>query len=188
TPFLRENRVVRERRGEPADDQLLGALVPFRHEVGRLALDRGAMWRATLRVKEPAGGARRVDRHAAFERRRHQSRRSLGTSSAVATPTAMSARPFTPSAALTPTSDARAPTWNWPSGAIPIDTTHAPPARPRSPLGTASWINVCASTSVTAPSAWAQTRISKTTVKLGANPSATSDAPKPIITERKSGP
>src|SRR5439155_10688738 len=36
--LLRENRIVRERRGEPADDQLLGALVHFRHEVGRLAL------------------------------------------------------------------------------------------------------------------------------------------------------
>ena len=110
--LLRENRIVRERRGEPADDQLLGALVHFRHEVGRLALEGDAMRRAKLRSQDLAGGARRVDCHAAFERRRHQSRRSLGTSSAVATPTAMSARPFTPSAALTPNSDASAPTWN----------------------------------------------------------------------------
>src|SRR5439155_15861907 len=114
-------------------------------------LERNATGSAELGLEEMAGGARGIDRDPPFQRR-HQSLRSLGTSRAAAAPTAISARPFTPSAALTPNSDASAPIWNWPSGAIPMDTTHAPPARPRSPLGTASWIRLWAGTSVAATS------------------------------------
>src|SRR5262249_53812244 len=104
------DRVVWDRGAEPADDALLGALVHLGHEVGRLPLERDAVRRAKPRLEHLAGGACRVDRHLPLERGDHQSRRSLGTSSAAASPTAISATPFTPSATPTPQSDASAPT------------------------------------------------------------------------------
>src|SRR6185436_4834066 len=53
-----------------------------------------------------------------------QSRRSRGNQSAAAPASATRPRPLAPRARLTPKSDAIAPIWSWPSGAIPIAATH----------------------------------------------------------------
>src|SRR4029434_4353113 len=109
------------RPGETPDHQLLRAHVHLGHQVGRGALERDEMGGPELAVKQAPCRPRRVDRDQALLRR-HQSLRSLGTRSAAAAPTAISARPFTPSAAPTPKSDASAPVWKLPSGAMPRST------------------------------------------------------------------
>ena len=109
--LLGQDRVVGERLGETADDELLGALVHLGHQIGRGALERDAMGGAELGVEELSRCPRRIDRDLTFPGR-HQSLRSFGTRSAAAVPMAISAMPCTPSAAPTPKSDASAPIWN----------------------------------------------------------------------------
>src|SRR5207249_8359554 len=121
----------------------------------------------------------------------HYIRRTRGNVSAAAPASAVRARPLAPRAMPTPNSDASAPIWSWPSGASPIATTQAPPARPRSRSGTLSCIRLCESRSETAPSAF--TAISTTTTPAkpttrGATPSVITLAPKASSTARNKVP
>src|SRR5262249_36467106 len=103
--------------------------------------------------------------------------------SAPAIASVTSAAPLIPNAMPTPSNDASAPIWSWPSGASPIATTQAPPARPRSSGGTLSCIRLWASRSASAPAALATIRMTMTPMKhtrAGARPRAMRLAPHTI--------